>query len=183
MKRLFFVVAAVALVIAGCYSSTGVRRPNPDNPKKTRPVVEVRDNGDSPEKIRAKADFLGVSSASELSADATLAPLERLTAAALARGEGTTRAFSRVLHEAGVGYNVTSTTTPAGVPAFTEVQEKWRKAGFVFNRGKWYAPSDLDPAQRVPLNESEIDLLYRYEGTSDYGPAKPVVDSIRAFYQ
>ena len=177
MKQTKIFIAMTALVLAGCYSTTGVRRPNPNNPQKTIPVVEVRDNGDSPEKIEAKGRFLGNAAAAQNAADTTLNPAERTVNAAIAAGADL-RGLARIFHEGAVSSSATTADTTA--PAFTEVQKKLLGAGFIFERGDWFAPKDLDPAKRSPLSEEGAKIVYIKKDLADPGE---LVRSIKAKYQ
>lgn len=181
MKKLFLFLASLA-ILASCANQSGVYRPNPITGK-LEPVVIVADYGDDAEKIRAKKEFLATQAAIELTRDPSLNTTEKLVAAAIPMGADVVRALVRLLRANGISLAPTgSPTTDTTAPAFTEVQKKLISAGFIFERGKLYAPKNLDPARQTPINEEEAILIYKYKNASDYGPAKPLIDSIRAKY-
>ncbi|HOZ36773.1 MAG TPA: hypothetical protein PLR18_03000 [bacterium] len=149
MKKMILVSTALALAfLAGCATTyTGVERRNPKTGK-AEPVVIVRDRGDDEGKIRAKAEFLGVSAASELAADtAKLSPTERLTAAALARGADETRALARVFREAGIDSSPTtgSPTAPTPSKVYTKDGAYWRWS----DQPWWYFKEDTAGAHKL----------------------------------
>ena len=176
-NNFFAILTLVLAILAGCANQSGVYRPNPITGK-LEPVVIVADYGDDAEKIRAKKEFLATQAATELTRDPALNTTEKLVAAAIAQGPEVVRALARLLHKSGV--SLTPATSDTTAPVFTEVQKKLLGAGFIFERGKWFAPKEFDPAKRSPLSEEGAKIVYEKKDLSDQGE---LIRSIKAKYQ
>lgn len=175
MKHTKIFFAALALtILAGCANQTGVYRPDPAT-KKLEPEAVVISRGDGKDEIEAKGKLLGQSAAAKNALDTTLNPAERTVNAAIAAGADLRR-LARIFHEGIVG----STAADATAPALTEVQKKLLGDGFVFERGKWYAPKNLDPARLSPLSEEGAKIVYEKKDLTDQGE---LIRSIKAKYQ
>jgi len=142
MKRMILLLAALALVsLTGCAYKIGATLGG-------KQIAEVRDNGDSPEKIEAKGKFLGRSAAASNALDTTMSEGMRTVNAGIGANVDL-RALGHAIRQAEHAAKNTdptqSTASPVPSKIFTKDGAYWRWS----DQPWWYFKEDTAGAHEL----------------------------------